>query len=154
MLTVFQFIIFKETKTRPTATRSCKRHGQHAKRDEPCQEVNPIKAGCVLSYSEIISRLHFHIFCEFYLPDKWLETNPHVAQPKYWHGPGPASLVRPEHGIPPAAVIQPHRAREDRQRGMAGNPQIQVCKACSIMPKVLQLGVEQRVWIPNPIFYF
>lgn len=46
MLTMFQFVIFKKAKTRPTATeRGCKLCGQRAsERNAPCQEGNPIRA--------------------------------------------------------------------------------------------------------------
>lgn len=49
------------------------------------------------------------------LPAAWM---------KYWRGPGAASPLSPERGFPPAPLIQPHRAREDLHRWMAGSPQI------------------------------
>ena len=45
------------------------------------------------------------------------------------------SLERPENRCAETLPIQPDRTSEDLQRGIVETPQIQVCQACSIIPK-------------------
>ena len=69
---------------------------------------------------------------------EWLRDNcecPWARQPEPWLEPNRTSLERPRNGCWPMATIQPDRAWEDLQRTMAENPQIQVCKACCVIPK-------------------
>ena len=49
--------------------------------------------------------------------------------------PDRTSLERPENGCLAMLTIQPDRALEERQRRMRETPQIQVCQACSVIPK-------------------
>lgn len=78
MLTVFQFIIFKEAKTRPTATeRCCQLYGR--KSDESCQEVNPIRAVVAQAFcltEKLSAECIFVYFASFIYQTNDLETQP------------------------------------------------------------------------------
>lgn len=125
---MFQFVIFKK-----------------AKQDlQPQKEV----ASCVVSVPlrgmrpakrEILSELWLHkcfVLLRNYQPSvffvlftRQMTTGTKLRAPSRgptealtWTRYGMASLVRPKHCVPSAVLIQPHRATENLQIGMAGNP--------------------------------
>ena len=60
---------------------------------------------------------------------------PWVAQPETGLEPDRTSLERPENSCGATLPFQPDRSWEDLQRRMGETPQIQVCQACSVIPK-------------------
>ena len=60
---------------------------------------------------------------------------PVVAQPEFRLEPDQTSLERPGNSCAATFPIQPEGAWEDLQRRMGETPQIEVCQACSIIPK-------------------
>ncbi len=79
---------------------------------------------------------------------------PRVAQPELGLGTNQTSLEKPINGCPPMVPSQPDRAWDDLKRRMAKKKQMQMCKACCIIPKKTwgcnccqsALCFELRVW--------
>ena len=63
----------------------------------------------------------------------WMSFGGSARALTWTHSQSP--LERPENGSPSTVPTQPEEAWKDVQRRMAENPQIQVCKACRVIPK-------------------
>ena len=76
------------------------------------------------------------------ISEQWLRGQvsecPWVAQPEPGLEPNQTSLERPENSCAATFPIQPDSAWEDLQRRMGETPQIQVCQACSVIPKTIR----------------
>ena len=67
-----------------------------------------------------------------------VSESPWLAKPEPGLEPTRTSLERPENSYAATLPIQPDRAWLNLQRRMGETPQIQVCQACSVIPKLTQ----------------
>ena len=77
-----------------------------------------------------------------------------VAQPEPRLEPDQTSLERPDNSYAATLHIQPDTAWDNLQRRMGETPQIQLCQACSVIPKKTQGRNACQRWFNKVLKYW